>query len=544
MKRVSLLILFLLPTSYCLLTSIPSARADSVIFEFAPDPWESQRFAFAGATGPVYEVFQAPADASLTGIDLWVDNTGSSGPVTLTLFDSALSQLGSVTASVTHLSSIDGGHKVHFDLQTGIPIIRTQTYYLQISSSLTGLGLYTADRILILEHNRAFTNEYVNGTTKIGQDLQSFTFKFALYAPISTGSSYNSDPSSTIQAVSNSTSTVQQQENSIIITNARIATSTATTVTLAWTTNIATDARVGIRTQLNPAYVVASSADETLELEHLVTVSGLQPSISYFADMFSSPGNQLVLTTYTIAFKTAAGTVTPPPTAPPTTPPTTTTSSTTSTTSTTGTTSTTTSTTTTTTPGSTPPPSGTSSTGTSTSSTSGANPTSSTGTATSTTTNATSSTSSSGNSGTSSGSSAGGAGGITADPGNKSDTTKVSWPSFGGGGASSYRIDIFDADHNLERSIKVPAGTNSKDVAGLLTGQHTIVVYAAKDDGTFEKVAAPLTTSVTRDTGVTPYLIFFGIFAGVAGIIALVVWKFKKEKSTLPEEEGYDPDAL
>ncbi len=509
------------------------AHADSVIFEFAPDSWQSQRFAMNTAAGPVYEIFQSPLTTTLTGLDLWVDNTGSSGPVTLTLFDASQQEIGIINASIPHLAQIAGGNKVHFEIQTPIPVITGETYSLQITSNLSGLGMYYADRILSIEHNRSFTSEYQNGVAKIGQNQQPFTFKLALYAPISQGA-YNSDASSTIQAPSNSTSTIQEQENSIIITNARIVTSTPSTVTVAWTTNVATDARVGIRTQLNPLYTIAGNTDQTLELEHTVIVSGLQGATNYFADMFSSPGNQIVLTTYTIAFRTPAGSATPstePPTNPPPQDPPASTS----------------------TPPSTPPgnppsnppsnpptdnnPGGTS------------NPP---GTPSSTTPASTSTTpggaTGPGTSGSSNNPPDGSPGGSSSNPGINTNPgqgggTNVSWPAAQGGGSQyGYRIDIFDQNHKLEKTITVPAGTTSKDIEGLADGTHTIIVYAANEDGTFIKVAPAKTVLLTPPTHTTAYIVTAGVVAAVAGGAWLAVRYFKKQKSVLPAEEGYDPE--
>src|ERR1044071_5416260 len=99
-----------------LVSSSPLALAhDPVMFEFAPDPWDSQRFNAATAGGPIYEVFESPTSAPLSGIDLWLDNPGSSGQITLTLFNSTQQQLGSVTANLPTISTLAGGTKTHFD---------------------------------------------------------------------------------------------------------------------------------------------------------------------------------------------------------------------------------------------------------------------------------------------------------------------------------------------------------------------------------------------------------------------------------------------
>jgi hypothetical protein len=527
----------LLSTVYCLLTTAPVLAHDASIFEFAPDAWDSKRLDTSTVAGTMYQVFEAPTNASLSGVDLWLDNPGSAGAITLTLFDNSMNQRGVVEVTLPHINTVAGGTKTHFDFPGSIPIQAGAIYNLQISSSLN-LGIYYADRILFLEHNKLFTSQFLNGAARIGSEIQEFTFKYALHAP-SILSGYNSDPNG-VQASSTTPTPTPQQ---VAITNARIVTSTPSTVTVAWTTNIATDSRVAVRTQLNPLYVIAQNSDQTLELEHTVIVSGLQPSINYFADTYSSQGTNLVLTTYTIAFRTPAGTIAQPTSTPPTTPPTN--------------------------PPTTPPanppsnPPSSPPTGSSTGNSSSTTNSSSTPTGSSTSTSNSTSTpnnsqnpSSTQNSGqtgsTSEGNNTGGTSGntgggnsnpppVSVEEGQRNNTTEIHW---NGGGGSAYRIDVFDNHYDLERSIEVPAGANSKEIAGLLSGTHHVVVYEKKADGTFVKVGPSQDFVVTRNSIGLRVIIGVSALIFIAGIATFTLLRFKREKIILPPEEGYNPETF
>jgi hypothetical protein len=488
--------LFLITLSLSL-SPLAAAAHGSIYFEFAPDAWASKRLVVSAGATP-YQVFQPTNDFTLTAYDLWVDNTGEAGPVTLTLLDSEGTSLATNNITLPVLPAIPGGNKLHINLASDIELRAGQTYSLKIGSSLLGFGLYYADRLTFLGHNQEFTSEYVNGVAKLGQVQQSFTFKFALRKPQVGSSAGNEDDG----LVPSAPPTYVQQ---IAISNARVVSVTATTVTIAWSTDIAADSRAAIRSQLDPLYVIATGYDPTLELEHTLTVGNLYPSANYFADVFSSQGNELVLTTYTIGFKTLQGQPAAPvqPTAPaqqPTQP-------------------------------AAPPASQPSE-----------NPTSnSTPSSNTSQPNTSSSGDPEGTTSPTDGETASPAG-VSVGAGGGGGQTSISWnPPAEGEPSGGYRIDIFDRAHNLERQIKVPAGTHTKEVAKLVPGIHHAVVYA-NNDGVFKKVA-PMATFLLKSENRT--MLWKIILVAVLWIVSLggyFRWKFKKEKNVLPPEEGYDPN--
>lgn len=504
---------FLLTTTLFLLaTTSPALAHDSILFEFAPDPWQSQRHGFVVGS-QVYQVFAAPANMTLSGFDLWVDNPSPTGNATLRLYDEAQQTLSTIAASIPHLAFTEGGHKLHFDLPTPIELTAGQDYSLQFTTQLANIGLHYADRIQVLEHNKAFTSEFTNGAAKIGGVVQPFSFKFALRGP--GPATYNS-------GTSTPPATPPPTPTPVIISNARVVTTTPYSATFAWTTNIATDSRVAVRTQLNPLYVIASNSDPTLELEHTVTVSGLSPNINYFADMYSSPGGQEVLTTYTVAFTTANGPPLPPPPAPnpnptpnPNPPPPSPTPNPNPS------------------PAPSPSPDPTPSPSPSPNPTPSPSPSPNPSPSPSPSPNPTPSPSPNTNPGSTPGS-GGGGGGIGATSGAGAGTT-LSWPS-GGGGAGGYRIDIFDANNNLEQTVHAPAGVVSQNVQGLIPGTHRVIVYSANEDGTFVKVAPPQSILISERKSYTGLMITIGILVAIAGGLWLWVRKTKRETTVLTSE--------
>ncbi len=527
MNRPSRFFILILSTVYLLLSTAPALAADAVFFAFAPDGWASQRFEFSSAAGPVYEIFAPGVNALMTGFDLWVDNTGEDGPLTLRLSDE-VHQLAVRNVTLPHLAEIPGGYKFHVNLTTPIAISATGTYTLQIESDLPNFGLYSADRILTLDHNQTFVSQYSHGAAKIGPALQPFTFKLALYAPAESGADYIFTDPDQITASSTPVASTPQQSY-VTITNARVVNTTATSATFSWTTNIAADSRVSIRTQLNPNFIFTSATDPTLELEHTITVNGLIPGVNYFADIFSNQGESIILTTYTIGFSTPiASQQTPVNTQPPANsqqptnnavqPPANNTQPTTPT-----------------------------NTNTPAQTNQSTNPPANSNTAApssggqSASTNSNTGAPGSGNAPVTIGQSQE----LTIGPGMRSNNTNFIWQSPSNGEPmNGYRIDIFDYDHNLERSIRVPAGEHSKEIPGLTSGVHHVIVYGVGADETYTKVAPSQSITVIKKQ----IALRFGVGGGILAVIALfgwlAIWKFKKEKTILPAEEGYDPQGF
>ncbi len=462
-----------------LAVSAPLAQA-RVYFEYAPDPWRSTRLVVSANDTPS-QFFQSASDFDLTGFDFWVDNTGSSGSVTFTLLDDSSATLAEKTITLQHLAAVPGGNKFHVELSQPIAISHYRTYSIQIESTLIGFGLYYTNRLEFLEHNLEYTNEYVLGVATLGAEEQSFTFKFALHNP-------EPDPNVTPEAAEEeptASTTV-----ATVITNARIVSVTDTTALAAWTTNVAADSRMTIRTQLNPLYLYTSGYDPTLELEHTLLITGLAPNVNYFADFFSQQTvTEPILTTYSVAFKTLAAQTPVEPPAPPPPPapvpepepapapepepepePA---------------------------PAPTPEPDVDDETPAITEQTPNENlPT------------------------------------LTFGEGEGSESFSINWSAPASGEPSGgYRIDIFDADHRLVRQLRAPAGTYSRNVAVLPAGTHDVIVYA-DNNGVYEKVGSPTIFEATKAR--SPLFWFWYLMGVVFAVgIGLAFFFSRREKTEL-----------
>lgn len=450
-----------------ILTGLPIAHAGTY-FEYAPDPWRSERLPVSTVDTP-FQFFQSASDFTLTGFDLWVDNIGAAGPVTFTLLDDETTTLAEKTITLGQTPAVPGGVKLHVTLDQPINISHYRTYSIQISNSLNGFGLYYANRINILEHNLNYTTEYALGVAQLGTEKQDFTFKFALEDPTEGGSS---EPTPEELGVPSPTSTT-----ATIISNARVIEITDTTAIAAWTTNLAADSRATVRTQLNPLYVYTTAYDPTRELEHTLLITGLTQNTAYFVDFFSQQSeDEPILTTYSVSFVTKKGAPVPPPDPSPT------------------------------------------STTAATSSNQSVASTSNASSATQTSTTQT-------NTGATSTLSA-----VTFGAGSGADSFSVNWqPSAGGAPNGGYRIDIFDDQNLLIRQLRAPGDATSRNVAILPPGDHTVIVYADKD-GVFEKVAAAST--FTTEKARSPLFWFWYLMGVILSLLIAFAFLFSRREKT------------
>lgn len=148
----------------------------TAFFEFNPDA--SQGLASVSGSD-VYEIF-LPQNDFLRGFDLWLENHGPAGYLTLELFD-GLSQLVAQKTFAVSTTSVEGGQRTHFDFDQLFPVVGNKSYALKISSSLPELLLYYANRVRLLEYNAPFADQYINGVARLDAEEKEFSFKFALY---------------------------------------------------------------------------------------------------------------------------------------------------------------------------------------------------------------------------------------------------------------------------------------------------------------------------------------------------------------------------
>lgn len=151
----------------------------SQFFEFAPDYYHLKNVNLASS--PTAYLFFQPQNDFLAGFDLWLDNSGSPGNISLSLSDDSGALVASKTVSVPTIATFAGGKQFHIDLNSQIPIQNTRIYSLKITSASPNINLYYANRIDVLEQNSPYVPKYLNGVTKLGSTEQNFSFKFALY---------------------------------------------------------------------------------------------------------------------------------------------------------------------------------------------------------------------------------------------------------------------------------------------------------------------------------------------------------------------------
>lgn len=146
-------------------------------FEFSPDASSAVMLSTVATPGQVF----IPQNDFLNGIDFWLANPAIAGPATFILFDKDNNQVFSKTVAVPIISRIDGGKRFHVDFPSQIAVNNKNKYTIKIISNLPELELYYSDRIKFLSHSAPFISEYLNGVALLGDEPQTYSFKFSLY---------------------------------------------------------------------------------------------------------------------------------------------------------------------------------------------------------------------------------------------------------------------------------------------------------------------------------------------------------------------------
>ncbi len=487
----------------------PNAAHGAAYREFAPDYAQSLLVA---SSGTIDEVF-LPLNEYLAGFDFWLSNGGVPTDAVFQLYTSANTLLGTTSITIPPIAESEAGTRIHISLPSQVAVVGQNAYRVRISSSAPTLRMYYAETNMLLAHNGVPLPAYTGGLARIGGDDRAYSFKFALYEnsegsppvissvtvaqtelshvlmsyyanepvdrsiaygdaiedwvgqytsclittqpctallPVTPGTMYVytltvRDAWGNSTAYSGSFTTLESGQTPTptptpigatptptqaptptpdttppTISNARVVSMTPNSATFAWTTSEAASSIVVVQTL--PEYINAgSNFDQTLELEHYITVGSLPTDTHLRASITSNDtsGNSAKAT---INFLTPQSTPTPAPTPM-------------------------------TSPGApTPTPE------------------------------------------------------ITATPTPSSapiieilNGDTLSWPTPSSTPATQYRIDVFDAQNNLIRSVVVSGDINALDVTNLPEGEHRIVVYADRG-GAFEKIATPATITVQHPT--------------------------------------------
>lgn len=145
--------------------------------EFNPDQASSLKDADVATPS---QVFFAQSDF-LGGFDLWIANPGSSGTATFSLVNDQDIVLTSKTVTIPNIALTSSGTKFHVDFNSQLPVLADDKYSIRVTSSMPELRLYYANTVQVLSHNAPFTSPYMTGVARLGNEEQSFSFKYSLY---------------------------------------------------------------------------------------------------------------------------------------------------------------------------------------------------------------------------------------------------------------------------------------------------------------------------------------------------------------------------
>ncbi|MDP3697925.1 MAG: hypothetical protein Q8R55_08060 [Candidatus Taylorbacteria bacterium] len=145
--------------------------------EFNPDSGQSLKVADVATPS---QVFFAQNDF-LGGFDVWLANSGSSGTATFALLNEQGSVLTSKAVAVPYIAETLNGTNFHVDFNSQLTVLADDKYSIRVTSSMPELRLYYSNRVGLIAHNAPFLSPYIAGVAKLGSEEQTFSFKYALY---------------------------------------------------------------------------------------------------------------------------------------------------------------------------------------------------------------------------------------------------------------------------------------------------------------------------------------------------------------------------
>lgn len=178
MKKYFIKILFAFAFAFLSLPILVHAQ-EYKYYEFAPDT------ASAVSINPANAVYQSfyPSIDSIRGIDVWIDNSGSSGTANFELFSENNNLLASKTATISHIGPSWGGTRLHVDFPSSVRVSNRNLYKIKISSGLPNLRLYFSPKIQLVQSNSPYPPpQVILSSAFIGSTAQNFYFKIAFYA--------------------------------------------------------------------------------------------------------------------------------------------------------------------------------------------------------------------------------------------------------------------------------------------------------------------------------------------------------------------------
>lgn len=145
--------------------------------EFNPD--SSSSLKVSDVAVPSQVLF--PQSDFLGGFDFWLANPGSSGTATFSLLNNGGDTIFTRTVTIGNIAENEIGTRFHIDFNSQVAVLSSQKYSIKVISSMPELKLYYSNRVQVLAHNAPFISEYITGVGKLGEEEQDFSFKYALY---------------------------------------------------------------------------------------------------------------------------------------------------------------------------------------------------------------------------------------------------------------------------------------------------------------------------------------------------------------------------
>lgn len=145
--------------------------------EFNPDKSSSLKDADVATPS---QAFFAQNDF-LSGFDIWVANSGLAGTATFSLLNEQGIVLTTKTVTIPTFAITSNGARFHVDFNSQLPVLADKKYSILLTTSMPELRLYYSDRVRLISHNAPPVSEYLTGVAKLGSEEQIFSFKYALY---------------------------------------------------------------------------------------------------------------------------------------------------------------------------------------------------------------------------------------------------------------------------------------------------------------------------------------------------------------------------
>ncbi len=160
----------------CILAIAPTAFAQEY-FSFNPDYSRSILIATSDALSEIF----LPLNDYLGGYDFWLSNQSTPGDVTFTIGTLSGDTIDSQVISLPAIADNETGSRIHISLPAQIRVTPQTPYRITIQSTAPTLRIYFSDATQLLAHNGSPTPTYAGGRARIGDDDMGFSFKFSLY---------------------------------------------------------------------------------------------------------------------------------------------------------------------------------------------------------------------------------------------------------------------------------------------------------------------------------------------------------------------------